>query len=148
MYRKTYKMPIEIVRFYNVYGPYEITDGDWAAVIGLWRNQVKKGGPITIVGDGKQKRDFTHIDDIIDALMLIAFSNESEKEAWELGSGKNYGILEVYELFKKRFGVEKVHLPDQNGNYRETLRENNAAIDKLGWQPKDRLKDYIESLWD
>ena len=146
MYRKTYKMSIEIVRFYNVYGPYEITKGDWAAVIGLWRNQVEMGGPITIVGDGKQRRDFTHIDDIVDALMLIAFSNESEKEAWELGSGKNYGLLEVYELFKKRFEVEKVHLPDQYGNYRETLRENNAAIDKLGWQPKDRLKDYIESL--
>ena len=49
MYRKTYKMSIEIVRFYNVYGPYEITKGDWAAVIGLLRNQVEMGGPITIV---------------------------------------------------------------------------------------------------
>lgn len=146
MYRKTYKMSIEIARFYNVYGPYEITDGDWAAVIGLWRNQVGKGGPITIVGDGKQRRDFTHIDDIVDALILIAFSNKTEKEAWELGSGKNYSLLEVYELFKRRFGVDKVHLPDQKGNYRETLREDNAALDKLGWQPKDRLKDYIENL--
>ena len=146
MYRKTYKISIEIVRFYNVYGPYEITEGDWAAVIGLWRNQAEKGGPITIVGDGKQRRDFTHIDDIVDALILIAFSNKTEKEAWELGSGKNYSLLEVYELFKRRFGADKVHLADQKGNYRETLREDNAALDKLGWQPKDRLKDYIENL--
>lgn len=146
MYRKTYAMPIEIVRFYNVYGPYEITEGDWAAVIGLWRSQAEKGGPITIVGDGKQRRDFTHIEDIVDALILIAFSNKTEKEAWELGSGKNYSLLEVYKLFKRRFGADKVHLPDQKGNYRETLREDNAALDKLGWQPKDRLKDYIENL--
>ena len=145
MYRKTYTMPIEIVRFYNVYGPYEVTDGDWAAVIGLWRNQAEKGGPITIVGDGKQRRDFTHVDDIVDALILISFSNETEKQAWELGSGKNYSLLEVYELFDKRFGVDKVHLPDQKGNYRETLREDNAALNKLGWEPKDRLKDYIET---
>ena len=146
MYRKTYAMPIEIVRFYNVYGPHEIIDGDWAAVIGLWRGLAEKREPITIVGDGYQRRDFTHVKDIVDGLIRIAFSNETEKEAWELGSGKNYSILEVYELFKNRFGIEKLHLPDQNGNYRETLRENNAAIDKLGWQPKDRLKDYIESL--
>jgi len=146
MYRKTYEMPIEIVRFYNVYGPHEITEGDWAAVIGLWRHQAEKGGPITVVGDGKQRRDFTHIDDIVDALILIAFSDETEKEAWELGSGKNYSLLEVYELFKKRFGVEKLHIADQKGNYRETLRVDNAALDKLGWQPKDRLKDYIGNL--
>jgi len=146
MYRKTYEMPIEIVRFYNVYGPHEITEGDWAAVIGLWRSQAERGGPITIVGDGKQRRDFTHIDDIVDALILIAFSDETQKEAWELGSGKNYSLLEVYELFNRRFGVEKLHIADQYGNYRKTLRENNAALDKLGWQPKDRLKDYIENL--
>jgi len=146
MYRKTYEVPIEIVRFYNVYGPHEITEGDWAAVIGLWRSQAEKGGPITVVGDGKQRRDFTHIEDIVDALILIAFSNETEKEAWELGSGKNYSLLEVYELFKKRFGVEKVHLPDQKGNYRETIREDNAALDKLGWKQKERLKDYSENL--
>lgn len=146
MYRKTYNMSVEIVRFYNVYGPLEITQGDWAAVIGLWRNQASTGGPITIVGDGNQRRDFTHIDDIVDALIRIAFSNEKEEGAWELGSGKNYSLMEVYELFRNRFGVEKVHIPNQNGNYRETIREDNAALDKLGWRPKDRLKDYIKNL--
>jgi UDP-glucose 4-epimerase len=71
MYKKTYGMDIEIVRFYNVYGPGEIVDGDWAAIIGKWRRQVRDGEPITIVGDGEQKRDFTHIDDIIDGLWKI-----------------------------------------------------------------------------
>ena len=139
-------MNIEIVRFYNVYGPYEITDGDWAAVIGLWRNLVSEKLPITIVGDGEQRRDFTHIDDIVDGLIKIGFSSQTTQDAWELGSGKNYSLNEVYELFKNKFGVEKVYLPNQKGNYRETLRENNEAIEKLKWSPKDRLKDYIKNL--
>ena len=146
MYRKTYSMQIEIVRFYNVYGPYEIMKGDWAAVIGLWRYQASMGGPLTIVGDGKQRRDFTHIDDIIEGLLLVAFSYETAKDAWELGSGKNYSLLEVYELFNKRFNVNKIHLPDQKGTYKVTLREDNSALRKLGWKPQDRLRAYIESL--
>ena len=146
MYKQTFKMNIEIVRFYNVYGPYEITEGDWAAVIGLWRNLVSEKLPITIVGDGEQRRDFTHIDDIVDGLIKIGFSSQTTQDAWELGSGKNYSLNEVYELFKNKFGVEKVYLPNQKGNYRETLRENNEAIEKLKWSPKDRLKDYIKNL--
>ena len=146
MYKKTYDFSIEIVRFYNVYGPFEITDGDWAAVIGLWRNLVAQGLPITIVGDGNQRRDFTHIDDIVDGLIKIGFSTKTTEDAWELGSGKNYSLNEVYDLFKEKFGVEKVYIPDQKGNYRITLRENNEAIDKLDWSPKDRLPKYIMSL--
>ena len=146
MYKKTYNFPIEIVRFYNVYGPFEITKGDWAAVIGLWRNQVGLGQPITIVGDGEQRRDFTHVDDIVDGLIKIGFSEAHAEDAWELGSGKNYSLNEVYQMFKDRFGIDCSYIPNQNGNYRETLRENNLALDKLGWQPKDRLKSYIESL--
>lgn len=146
LYKKVYGLDAEIVRFYNVYGPGEIVDGDWAAVIGLWRRQVREGQPITIVGDGEQRRDFTHVDDIVDGLIKIAFSQEKAEDAWELGTGTNYSINEVYEIFKEKFGVEKVHLEDQKGNYRVTLRENNLALERLGWGPKDRLKDYIMSL--
>ena len=71
MYKKTYGMDIEIARFYNVYGPAEIVDGDWAAVIGIWRRQAAAHEPITIVGDGEQLRDFTHVDDIVDGLYRI-----------------------------------------------------------------------------
>jgi UDP-glucose 4-epimerase len=55
LYKITYGMNIEIVRFYNVYGPYEIIDGKWAALIGKWRGQIKEGKPLTIVGDGNQR---------------------------------------------------------------------------------------------
>ena len=93
MYKNVYELNAEICRFYNVYGPHEIVDGDWAAVIGIWRRQVRDGERITIVGDGEQRRDFTHIDDIVDALYKVGISNEVHEDAWELGTGMNYSII-------------------------------------------------------
>ena len=146
MYKITYGMDIEIVRFYNVYGPGEIVDGDWAAVIGKWRSQVRDGKPITIVGDGEQRRDFTHIDDIVDGLWKIGIKDIKHEDAWELGTGQNYSINDVYLMFKERFGIDYVNIPDQSGNYRVTLRENDSSLELLDWKPTDKLRDYILNL--
>lgn len=146
MYRTIYGTNFEIARFYNVYGPHEIVDGDWAAVIGIWRRQVRDGLPITIVGDGEQRRDFTHVEDIVDGLVRIGMSDERHDDAWELGTGTNYSINEVYGMFKNKFGIDSVYIPDQKGNYRVTLRENDDSLLRLQWTPTDRLKEYINSL--
>lgn len=146
MYKRVYGCNFEICRFYNVYGPNELVDGKWAAVIGIWRTQVKNNKPITIVGDGAQRRDFTHVDDIVDGLYKVSMSDEVHEDAWELGTGTNYSINEVYSLFKNKFNVDCIYIPNQLGNYQETQRENNDAIDRLGWNPTDKLKDYINSL--
>lgn len=146
MYRKVFGTNIEIARFYNVYGPHEITEGKWAAVIGKWRGQVEKGEAITIVGDGEQRRDFTHIDDIVDGLVKIAFNDEKHEDAWELGTGFNYSLNEVADMFVEKFGCTTLNVFEQKGNYRETKRENDDTINRLGWQPKDVLKEYIKNL--
>ena len=145
-YWARYKLPFVKARFQNVYGPGEIIDGDWAAVTGIWRRQVRDGNKITIVGDGNQRRDFTYVGDIVDGLIKIIESGEKHEDAWEFGTGMNYSINEVYKMFRSRFGVEKIHLPDQAGNYRETLRENNDSLERLGWTPTDRLNKYISEL--
>jgi len=145
LYKYTFDLNIDIVRFYNVYGPYEILEGDWAAVIGKWRDQLKKGLPLTIVGDGRQRRDFTHVDDIVDGLIKIS-KKKSDNYIWELGSGKNYSIYEVFEMFKKKFDCECIFIDEQKGNYRETLRENNYALTELNWNPRGSLEDYISNL--
>jgi UDP-glucose 4-epimerase len=145
MYKGVYDLNAEIVRFYNVYGEGELMDSHMAAVIGVWRAQVKKNYPITIIGDGKQRRDFTHIDDIVDGLIRVAESDKGH-DAWELGTGKNYSINEVADMFIEKFNCVKVYMTDQKGNYRETLRVNSDAIDMLGWQPKDKLKEYINGI--
>lgn len=147
MYKKTYDLDVEICRFYNVYGPNEIIEGDWAAVIGIWRRQVRDGEKITIIGDGEQRRDFTHVVDIVDALHKVGFSNEKHEDAWELGCGVNYSINEMFQMFKEKFPhIESVYLPDQPGNYRKTLRENDDTLERLDWKPEDRLNTYIQSL--
>jgi len=147
LYRKTYGLDVEICRFYNVYGPNEVIEGDWAAVIGIWRRQVRDGENITIIGDGEQRRDFTHVVDIVDGLYKVGIGNEKHEDAWELGCGVNYSINEMFGMFKQRFPqIEPLYLPDQPGNYRKTLRENNDTLERLGWEPKNRLNDYIQSL--
>lgn len=146
MYKSVYGVDIEIARFYNVYGPNEIIDGDWASVIGIWRKQVKNGESITIVGDGEQRRDFTHVEDIVDGLYKIGISSEKHKDAWELGTGINYSINEVYQMFKDKFGIDSIHISDQKGNYRKTLRENDDTLNILGWKPQNRLQEYINGL--
>ena len=87
MYKEVYGVNAQIARLYNVYGPNEIIgdqDNDGAAVIGIWRNQIANNKLLTIVGDGNQKRDFTHVDDIVDGLWRIGIKNVKHKDAWEL----------------------------------------------------------------
>ena len=69
---KIFNVNVEIARFYNVYSPNE--DDGFGNVIGIWREKVRLNKPLTIVGDGNQKRDFTHVDDIIDGILKIVFS--------------------------------------------------------------------------
>jgi UDP-glucose 4-epimerase len=148
MYKKVFNLNCEIVRFYNVYGPGELVDSHMAAVIGIFRKQVMDNKPITIYGDGEQRRDFTHINDIVDGLIRIAESDEKNSDAWELGTGANYSINEVFEMFNEMHSgkLTKVNLPDVKGNYRETLRMDDEAINRLGWKPSDKLKQYILNL--
>ena len=149
MYKTVYGMDAEIARFYNVYGPNEIVgdqENDGAAVIGIWRDQIAKKKPLTIVGDGNQRRDFTHVDDIVDGLWRIGMKKEKHEDAWELGSGKNYSINELYGMFRNKFKTRYEHIADQPGNYSATLQLNDDAQRRLGYNPQDRLEKYIKSL--
>jgi UDP-glucose 4-epimerase len=143
MYKGVYDLNAEIVRFYNVYGPGELVDSSMAAVIGIWRAAIAKAEPILIHGDGEQRRDFTHIDDIVDGLIRVAESDKKHEDAWELGTGCNYSLNEVADMFEYS---NRKYVDDVKGNYRETIRINNDAIERLGWQPTDKLKSYINEI--
>jgi UDP-glucose 4-epimerase len=143
MYKEVYELDAEIARFYNVYGPGELVSSDMAAVIGIWRYSIRNGEPIKIHGDGQQRRDFTHIDDIVDGLIRIAESNEKHEDAWELGTGKNYSLNQLANMF----GYPNIqYVDDVKGNYRQTIRINNDSIERLEWQPTDKLKSYINEI--
>jgi len=146
LYRSSFNINVEIARFYNVYGPGENADEKYGNVIGIWQAKIIKGEPLPIVGDGEQKRDFVHVFDIVDGLIKIAFSNLHHDDAWELGTGINYSINTLFNYFNQRFDTESKNIPDQPGNYRITLRENDDTLKLLNWTPKDRLKDHIKNL--
>ena len=146
LYKKTFEVNVETSRFYNVYGPGENIDEKFGNVIGIWTAQIKKNEPITIVGDGNQKRDFIHVNDLVEGLIKIADAKISNNDGWELGTGINYSINELYNFFDKKFKIKSINIPDQPGNYRETLRVNDDALKLLNWRPKDRLKQHIENL--
>ena len=139
LYRTSFRVNVEIARFYNVYGPGESIDEKYGNVIGIWRSKVIKGLPLPIVGDGNQKRDFVHVYDVVDGLIKIGFSKLNHDDAWELGTGVNYSINQVFTYFKNRFNVESINIPDQPGNYRQTL-ENDDSLELLNWKPEDSLK--------
>ena len=146
LYKSSFNVNVQIARFYNVYGPGESVDEKYGNVLGIWRAKVLKGEPLPIVGDGEQKRDFVHVYDIVDGLIKIALSEINHEDAWELGTGLNYSINELFNYFKDKFNATSTKIPDQPGNYRQTLRENDDSLKLLGWKPKDRLKDHINNL--
>jgi UDP-glucose 4-epimerase len=147
LYRNSFDVDVQIARFYNVYGPGESLDLIHGNVIGIWREQVNLNIPLTIVGDGEQRRDFTHVDDIVDGLIRISKTEKIHEDAWELGSGVNYSVNELFSFFKEKYpNIDSTYIPEQKGNYRETLNTNPDAERYLEWQPQDRLKDYIQGL--
>ena len=89
------------------------------------------------------RKNTNYIDDIIDGLIRIAESDEKHEDAWGLGTGCNYSLNEVAEMFSPH---PMEYVEDVKGNYRETLRINDDALNRLGWQPKDQLKEYINEI--
>jgi len=150
LYSSVYDVPTSICRFYNVYGPHQVEEGTWATIIGKFENQFRNNKPLTIVGDGEQRRDFTHIDDIVDGLIRISRAMQGEVdmryagEVFELGKGKNYSINEVADMFGKDY--PRVNLPVQQGEYDRTLADYSLAQDMLDWTPSVDLSTYIKSV--
>jgi len=146
LYKESYNVNVEIARFYNVYGPGENVDEIFGNVIGIWISKIMKGEPLPIVGDGEQKRDFVHVHDIVEGLKKIAFTDLHHEDAWELGTGISYSINKLFQIFNERFNVNCVNVPDQPGNYKKTLRENDDTLKLLNWSPKDRLEEHINNI--
>ena len=106
LYSSVYDINTSICRFYNVYGPYQLEEGDYSTVLGIFEKQYREDIPLTITADGKQRRDFTHVEDIVDGLVRCS-QHDFKAQFFELGSGVNYSINEVADMFGK-LGIETV----------------------------------------
>lgn len=146
MYKYSFGLNAHIARFYNVYGPLEIEEGEFASLFGVWKKAMKNKEPLPIVGDGEQVRDYTFVDDIVDGLIRIMNYEGKENNIWELGTGFTYSVNELAFLFNQKYKKGTTSIPDQPGNYRESHRKDDKALEILGWEPKDRVPEYISSL--
>jgi UDP-glucose 4-epimerase len=140
LYSKIYDLNTSICRFYNVYGPHHIRTGSYATVLGIFEHQFLNNTPITVTADGEQRRDFTHIDDIVDAL-ISCIGKDFRAEEFELGRGKNYSINQIADMFGEDYPRE--YIAKRPGEYPETLADFSNAEEKLGWKATKNIEDYV-----
>ena len=138
-YGEWFGLDYAITYFYNVYGPREIESGKYATLIAKYINLMRQGEPLPVVLPGDQTRNFTHINDIIDALELIGYYGKGDE--YGIGSRTKYTIKEVAELFTDNI----VYLPERKGN-RLSAEVITEKTEQLGWESKIELKDYIQNL--
>ena len=141
MYSKLFELETVCLRYFNVYGERQPVRGQYAPVVGLFLDQKQKNLPMTIVGDGLQRRDFTHVLDVVQANMLAAFSENEEifGEVFNVGTGINHSVLGLAKII----GGEYVHIPARCGEARNTLADNTKICTLLGWEPTINFEDWI-----
>ena len=138
-YGKWFNISYAITYFYNVYGPREISKGKYATLIALFKELKKTNMPLGVVSPGTQKRNFTHVDDIINGLILVG--EKGIGDDYGIGNDESYSIIEIANLF----GGEIIMLPERKGNRLSAEVMTEKTI-KLGWKPQKSIKKYIKNL--
>jgi len=141
MYYNLFGLKTVILRYFNVYGERQPLKGQYAPVIGIFYRQKANSQNMTIVGDGLQTRDFTHVSDVVNANLLAANTDDEENyaEIFNVGSGKNHSVLKISEII----GGNAEFLPMRSGEAEETLADLSKIKDKLGFFPKIELENWL-----
>jgi UDP-glucose 4-epimerase len=140
MYSTLWEVPTVVLRYFNVYGPREPGKGQYAPVIGLFKRQRDAGEMLTIIGDGEQRRDFTHVKDVAMANYLAAQSAVVH-DIFNVGTGTNHSVNQIAEMV----GGVATYIPARPAESRETRADISKATRLLGWQPKFNLGSAINS---
>jgi len=142
MYTKLFGLKTVIFRYFNVYGERQPLKGQYAPVVGIFLRQRSENNPLTIIGDGEQRRDFTHVSDVVNANILAAEIDIEEYyygQLYNVGPGKNYSINEIANSISDN----QVNIPPRIGESRVTLADNTKLKTTFGWEPKVNLMDWI-----
>ena len=142
MYFDLYGLKTVTLRYFNVYGDRQPTKGHYAPVIGLFLKQRENNQPLTIVGDGTQRRDFTNIQDVVNA-NILAMTTELDTygEVFNVGYGQNYSVNEIAGMISDNV----TFIPARPGEAKETLSNTTKIRTQMGWKPEVNLKDWIKS---
>ena len=139
MFCKVYNIETVSLRYFNVYGERQSMEGAYALVVAAFARMRLNNLPLTIRGEGEQRRDFTYVKDVVEANILASESNSVGKgEVINIGSGKNKSVNEIAEMI----GGETINV-DPVIEPKETLADNSKAKELLGWSPKMNIEDWI-----
>jgi UDP-glucose 4-epimerase len=138
---KVYGLPVVSLRLFNVYGPRARTSGTYGAVFGTFLAQKLAGKPFTVVGDGRQTRDFTYVTDVVDAFVKAAESSLSG-EVFNVGSGGSYAINELVE----RLGGPVTYIPKRPGEPDCTYADTTRIRTRLGWAPNVTFAEGVAKM--
>jgi UDP-glucose 4-epimerase len=142
MYTKLFGLKTIILRYFNVYGNRHPLRGQYAPVVGIFLRQKNNGEPLTIVGDGEQRRDFTNVLDVVDANIRSATIDVESNfygNVYNVGTGINHSINQVANLISDN----QIHISERIGESRITLANNNKIKEVFGWTPNIKLEDWI-----
>ena len=142
MYTSLYGLETVCFRYFNVYGNRQPLKGQYAPVIGIFLRQLAAGEPLTIVGDGEQRRDFTHVDDVINANIKAALASIDDKcfgQVYNVGTGLNHSINEIAAMISDN----KINIPARPGEAKISLANNTKLRETFDWEPTVKLEDWI-----
>jgi len=137
-YGAWFNLNFAIVYFYNVYGPREIAKGKYATLIALFKEKIKNNQKLTVVSPGTQKRNFTHVEDIIEGLIMVGEKGIGDN--YGIGSPDTYSVLEIANFLNSPI----LMIPERPGN-RMDAEIDTSKTEALGWKPKWSIKDYLIS---
>ncbi len=143
-WQQVYKMNITSMRFFNVYGPRARTSGTYGAVFGVFLAQKLNGKPYTVVGDGKQTRDFTFVTDVVNACYMAAKNETSSGKIMNVGSGNTFSINRLVELL----GGKITYIPKRPGEPDCTFADTKKIQSVLGWKPKVSFEEGVKIMLD
>jgi UDP-glucose 4-epimerase len=139
--KKWFNFKFEIIYFYNVYGPRQISKGSMATVIGIFEDCYKNKKPLTVVRPGNQSRRFTHIVDTVE-VCYEAWKNNKDRH-YSISNKKSYSILEVAKLFKSEIKLLPSRKGERFASALTNMNLSNKVYKKFG---KIKLSDYINSI--
>ena len=140
-WKKIYDLPVNSIRIFNAYGTRVRTTGAYGAVFGVFLKQKLAGKPFTVVGNGKQKRDFVYVSDVANAFFLAAKTKLVGK-IWNLGSGKPQSVNKLIEILKG----DVVYIPKRPGEPECTYADITKIKKDLAWKPKIKFKKGVELM--
>jgi UDP-glucose 4-epimerase len=140
---QVYRLPVNSIRIFNAYGLRSRTTGAYGAVFGVFLAQKLAGKPLTVVGDGSQRRDFVYVTDVARAFLLAATS-ERVQQVYNLGAGQPQSVNRLVELL----GGEVVHLPKRPGEPDCTWADTSKIRGELGWKPGVSFEQGVAAMLD